>query len=1041
MMKQTYSKYNPVSWMAQNHVAANLLVLMMFISGIFYVQKIRQEIQPNYTFATVVIEMSYPGASPEEVEESIVLAIEVRINSIEGLSRITSTAEDGKASIYANVAENENLDRVMQNVRNAVDGITSFPTDAERPSVRLDDDARWLTTIGISGDVPEKVIYQLFNRIKSDLLTIAGVIQVLPRVQKQAEISIEIPQAALTTLKLTLPDIAQTINKAANDIPSGAVMTAAGQYILRVEGRRENGLEFASIPLKTDHDGSQITVGDIANINDGLRQSTSFFSYNGYPGMIIYVYQAKNSRTLELSDRIDSYVEELNTILPESVRLDFPYKRVNKFKDRMSMLIENGIYGLLLVVLVLGVFLNPRLAFWVALSIPVVFISSFTILYYLDVSINMVSMFAFIMTLGIVVDDAIIVGESIHEKRQGGLPVLAAVVQGANDMILPVLFAVGTNIIAFVPLLMLPGDMGQYLRSLPVVAVVVFSVSLIEALLVLPSHLNVEKSTTRGSRFQLPAFLKFLHKISSLQAHIASAFDHLRDTKYPIILLWSIKHRYTVVILFTGSLLLVVAWFLSNRIEYSWYPQIPTDQVSANLTMPADASMKETIVLAKYIETAGLEAINELGSFADLQSRSVSAGISSPSNSKISFDLVSEKQRDFSQNEFVVLWREKVGDVTQAQSLTFDFLQSFGGMTGVFVDMRHVSNVVLETAARELAETMRTIEGLVDITDGLLQGKKQLKYTLSTEAKLLGLTEYELGRQLRAAFFGVEAVRMLRDSAQIKIWVRLPPEERKSLNDLDNFMLRTPFGVELPLSQAAQLENSRTFTAIKRENGRRNISVGGVMNSVIGDASLAKRTLVEDILPVLIAKYPGLEAGLKGSLDTRSAQTTLSRLGTGLILASILIFALMASLFRSYIQGLIVIMTIPYCIAAAVAGHVIMGYSLTANSLFAMVALAGIVVNGSLVLSSRMNQLVSQGMSCKRALINGSISRFRPIVLTSITTTVGLLPMLFETSQQALFLVPFAITLSFGTVFSTLVVLILIPVFHAIHHDFKSEIL
>ncbi|MBL4660630.1 MAG: efflux RND transporter permease subunit [Alcanivoracaceae bacterium] len=1037
MMKQTYSKYNPVSWMAQNHVAANLLILMMFISGIFYMQKIRQEIQPNYTFATVVIEMSYPGASPEEVEENIVLAIEASINSIEGLSRIISSAEEGKALIYADIVENENLDMVMQKVRNAVDSITSFPTDAERPSVRLDDDARWLTTIGISGEVSEKVMYQLFNRVKSDLLAIAGVIQVLPRVQKQSEISIEIPQAVLTTMKLTLPDIAQTINKAANDVPSGEIKTADSQYVLRVEGRREYGLEFANIPLKTDKQGAQITLGDVANINDGFRQSTSFFSYNGAAGMIIYVYQSKNSRTLELADQVHSYVEELNTILPESVRLDFPYKRINKFKDRMSMLIKNGIYGLLLVMLVLGVFLNPRLAFWVALSIPVVFISSFTFLYYLDVSINMVSMFAFIMTLGIVVDDAIIVGESIYEKRQQGLPVVAAVIQGANDMILPVLFAVGTNIIAFIPLLMLSGDMGQYLRSLPIVAVVVFSVSLLEALLVLPSHLNRERLTTSVSKFQLPAFLQFLHRVSSLQVHIASGFDYLRDIKYPKILQWSIKHRYTVVILFTGSLLLIVAWFLSHRIEYSWYPQIPTDQVSANVTMPADASIKETIVLAQYIEAAGLEAIYELGSDSDLQSRSVSAGISAPGNSKISFDLVSEKQRNFSQNEFVVLWREKVGDVTQARSLTFDFLQVFGGVTGVFVDMRHASNIVLETAARELAEIMKTIDGLVDITDGLLQGKKQLKYTLSTEAKLLGLSEYELGRQLRAAFFGVEAVRMLRDSTQTKVWVRLPPEERKSLNDLDNFMLRTSLGVELPLSQAAQVENSRTFATIKRENGHRNISVGGVIDSVSGNASLAKRTLVEDILPSLMAKYPGLKAGLKGSLNARSGQTTFSMIVTGLILASILIFALMASLFRSYIQGLIVILTIPYCIAAAVAGHVIMGYSLTANSLFSMVALAGMVVNGSLVLTSRMNQFISQGMSCKDALINGSKSRFRPIVLTSVTTTAGVLPMLFETSQQALFLVPFAITLSFGTVFSTLVVLILIPVFHVIHRDFK----
>lgn len=1024
-------KYNPVSAMAQNPVAANLLMLLMVLAGFFYMQNIRQEIQPNYTYASVIVEMSYPSASPEQVEQNIILAIEASLKSIEGVARISSTASEGKASVYVDISDGENLDRVLQNIRNAVDGIASFPSDAERPSVRLDDDARWLTTIGISGAVSEKVIFDLVNRIKSELLEKEGIIQVLTRVAKEPEISIEIPQARLREIKLTLEQVAQKISLAAKDVPSGSLKTKAGQYVLRTEGRREQGFNFNNIALKTADNGSVVTLGDLATVRDGFKQNHSYFSYNGAAGVILYVYQSKNSRTLDLAAQVQQYVNGLSAQLPDTVKLDFPYQRVARYQDRIAMLVENGVTGLLLVILVLGIFVNARLAFWVAVSIPVVFISSFTILHYLDVSLNMISMFAFIMTLGIVVDDAIIVGESIYQKKQQGLPTNQAVIEGANAMLMPVLFAVATNIIAFIPLLMMPGNMGQYMRSLPLVAMVVFMVSLVEALFILPAHLN-----SKDNVFVLPAFLKPFQRCKLFRDRIAAGFDSFRDTRFVTLLNWSIIHRYTTVVLFSGGLLLVFAWFSSDRIAFRWYPQIPSDQISVRLKMQVGTDIQDTVLLSKRIEAAGLEALLALGSLADIHSRSISAGITDPLRSTISFDLVTQQNRDFTQDQFVRLWRQKLGKVNQAKSIAFDSLVGFGSGAGLYINLRHSSNKVLESAARELAAKISTIEGLVDISDGLAQGKKQLKYTLSQEAKALGLTEAALGSQLNAAFYGSEALRMLRDRDQVKVFVRLPLAERDSLMDLDNFVIRTDAGIELPLSQAAQIKHSRTFTAIKRENGRRNVRVGALVDPVNGNESLARRTLNNEILPALKAKYPGLET-------TRTArnggQSPLQMVLTGLAVVSILIFALMASLFKSYSQGMIVILTIPYCVAAAVAGHVVMGYSLTANSLFAMVALAGMVVNGAWVLTVRMNELLGQGMAYPDAIVNAAISRFRPIVLTAITTTAGLLPMLFETSTQALFLVPFAIALSFGTMTSTLVVLLFIPALHAIYFDLRTK--
>jgi len=548
----------------------------------------------------------------------------------------------------------------------------------------------------------------------------------------------------------------------------------------------------------------------------------------------------------------------------------------------------------------------------------------------------------------------------------------------------------------------------------------------------LPAHLNAKEPNNDNNKLSV-----LLERTGLFRERVATSFDRFRDGHFIKVLSFSIAHRYNTVLIFSGLLIVVFAWFESSRIDFRWYPQVPSDKISARLTLPIDSSPQETIRLSKFIEQAGLEALNELGTIADISSRDISAGIYSPTYSKITFNLVSEHLRDFDQNDFVQLWREKVGEIPQAKSLQFDYLVGFGGNAGIYLDMRHSSINALENAAKELAESLKTFDGLFDVTDGLTQGKKQLKYTLTQEAKSLGITEQMLGKQLRSAFFGTEAIRFLRDSELVKVWVRLPYSERNSLDSLQEFIIRSPAGIEIPLSQAAHVESSRTFTAINRTKGRRYIRVGGIMDPKVGNQSLVKKALNSDVLPLLRAKYPGLEVGMRGSLDSDDQQSTIDIVMTGFGIVCLIIFALVASLFKSYSQGFIVIFTIPFCVAAAVSGHIFMGYTLTSNSLFGMVALSGLVVNGSLVLTSKFNTLKAQGIEFTEALIQASRYRFKAIVLTSITTTAGLLPMLFETSEQALFLVPFAIALSFGTVFSTLVVLILIPAFHAIHHDIQ----
>ena len=907
--------------------------------------------------------------------------------------------------------------------KNAIDNISSFPADAERPFIRLDDDARWLTTIALNGQIDGKSLHVLAKRIKSDLLAIDGVIQVSPRVKRDEQINIDVPYSSLQNFQLSLEEIAEKVRNAAQDVPSGMLETDSGEIMMRTLGRRENALKFEDIVLVNGELGESVKLGEISHIQDNLQNPNSHFSYNGKPGMILYVYQSRDAKTLELAKQVHSYIEQLSLSLPDTVSLSLPYKRVERFKDRLSTLTYNGLSGLLLVVLVLGAFLTPRLALWVGISVPVVFIGAFTVLFYLDVSINMISLFAFIMSIGLVVDDAIIVGENIYSKWQSGLSLQQAASEGAAEMVLPVSVAVLTNIIAFIPLLMMTGDMGQYMRSLPIVAIAVFAVSYLDALFLLPAHLNSPKATNQNNQK------------TRLLPH---SLERLRDAYYLNALKYCLKHKYTALSFAFGLLVLAVAWFDSGRIDFRWYPQVPSDRVSARLAMPIETPFEQTLSISQHIEQAGLQALAELGSMDDLSSRDLNVGLSSSTSSQITMTLIKQSQRSFTQGEFANLWREKVGDLPQAKSLQFDYLAGFGRTQGVYLDMHHENTDILEEAAEKLSLIISSFEGVFDVSDGLKEGKPLFAYTLTDEAKSLGISETSLGNQLRAAFFGVEALRFLRNDELVKVWVRLPAEEKNSLALLQDFVVRAPDGTEIPLSQAAIVDQSRTTPLIKRENGKKSIRIGGLLDPKTGNLSLINKAIAEEVIPNMKAQFPGLALGFPGTLTSAQNDSPTKVLLKGFGIASVVMFILVASLFRSYAQGLVVLLTVPFCIAAAFLGHLLMGFSLTSNSLFGMVALSGVVINGALVLTSKLNELISRGESFSTALMEASIGRFRAIVLTSLTTTIGLTPMLFETSEQALFLVPFAIALTFGSSISTLVILLVIPCCHAVVEDIKA---
>lgn len=1023
---------NITTWFAENSVAANLLMLALLLAGVLGFSDIRREVLPNFQLDGIRISMAYPGASPEEVEKGIILAIEKELGTISGITKVIASAKEGSASITAELDKGSDPDKLLQDVRTAIDRITSFPDNAEPAKTSLRAHGFYVISISIAADIARYDLFNLSQNLRTQLLNINGVSRVEERGGLEPQINFDIPRDQLQALSISLNDVAKQVDEATKDIPAGSLKTDKGEILLRTQGSKSEALAYADIPIKTLPDGTQITLQDIATIEEGFEQSARVYEFNGKPGVRLDVYQADNQRPIEIAKKVRQLIEQVNAKLPDTVSISIARDRSERYAERRDIMIKNGAMGLALVVLALGIFLNIRLAFWVAVSIPVVFIATFAVMPVVDVTLNMISMFAFILTLGIVVDDAIIIGENIYSKIQKGLPTKLAISEGTNEMIVPVLYAVGTNILAFIPLMMVPGTTGQFIRSLPYVAAIVFAISLIEALFILPSHLKrlelkQENKVDRG--------YSAIRRIKRFHQGLATSLDRLRDGVFKRLIHKILKERYITVLLFVGFTALTAIWYESGRIDLSWRTEIPGNSVDAELEMPAGTSLKETLATIRIIEAAGLRAIDRLGGRQYLKSWFTRAGARNRETyGDVNLLLVSDSERPFSQETLTRVWREEIGDLPQAKAIFFEYLVGPSGNRGLNINLSHSNIQTLETAAKQLAATLEQRQGVVDISNGIAEGKRQINFELTPLGRAQGLDENNLGRQLRDAFFGAEVHRILRDGKEVKVMVRLPAEQRNNILDLHDFIITTPSGGEIALIDAATLAYGSAYGTINREEGKRILKVVASIDKKSASTRRVREELTQNVLPQLETNFPGLRAEFSG--HRRSRINALNAIFEGLTWVVLITFALTAALFRSYSQGLIVMLAIPFSVAAAVAGHVIMGFDLSSSSVFGIIALCGLVVNGALVLTVKLNQFGNGNVL--NAIEQAACARFRPIVLTALTTTLGLLPMLFETSTQALFLVPMAIALSFGTIASAIIVLLLIPCLHAIANDIKT---
>lgn len=1006
-----------IAWFARNHVAANLLMFAVLAAGVIAMFKVKQEVFPTFVLDTVIIDVQYRGASPEEVEQSVIVPIESELRGLELLRRLEAVASEGRAVVTAEIFPGFDRNRALQEITAAVQRIAVFPDEIEPPLILLGQGRRQdVIRVSVSGDLGERELVDFARQIESGLLSQPEITLVEVGGVRQPEIEIEIPSETLRSLKLTLGDVAGTVGRAALDVPGGTLRTPGGDLALRTKERRDQALDFHDIPLVSTPDGSKVRLGDVATITDGFEESRRENYIFGKRAVTISVFSAENQAPLEVAAAVRRFIGREKERLPESVDVRLSRDRSVEFRERISLLMGNGFAGLVLVLIALGLFLDLRVAFWTAIGIPVSVLGSIALLPIGGATINMISLFGFIVTLGIVVDDAVVVGEDIFHKMSEGMSRVDAAIRGAREMAMPVMFAVTTNVLAFLPLLFVPGETGQFFQVLPSVVIAVFTVSLIECLFILPAHL----ATAGGSRKW-----RWFRRIGNAQSRMRGHIENAMDRVYRPVLDLVIRHRVLTLAGFVAFLMVVAAYVWSGRIDFQFRPQIEADLIQAEIEMPAGTPVERTREVCRIIEEAAKQALGDAGEGDIANSIAVRFGEDGPNIGDVSVTLVPQSQRRITGREFADLWRQRVPPIPDLESLFFDYLVGPGGAAEVDIQLAHPDLDTLRRAADEVAAAVGAYPGVTDVRKGAGRETPELGFEITPEGRSLGFTAEELGRRIRHAFYGAEALRQPRGREEVRVMVRTPEAERRSLQALEEMLLLTPGGGEIPLAEAARITPGTSPLRIQRVDGGRVIKVTANVTAGVTTGNKVLSSLQARELPAIVDRFPGLSYSFEG--EQREQREAMGRLGWGLLAAVFAVYAIMASLLRSYLQAFIILLTIPFALAGAVLGHVALGADLSIFSVFGMIALCGMVVNGGFVLAVTRERYIAGNMPIARVTREASARRCRPILLTALTTFLGLAPMIFETSIQALFLVPMAISLGVGTLASAFVILLVIP--------------
>lgn len=1036
-----------IRWFAGNGVAANFLMLLIIAAGISGAFQIKRELLPSVTLDVVRVSVAYPGATPVEVEDGIILRLEEAIGDLPGIEKMTATAAEGMGSLTLEVDEGFDVRELLDDVKSRVDGISNFPEDAERPQVEAPLLQRSIMGLAVHGDLSTAGIRQVAEKVRDDLLAIPGITQVALSAAPDYEIAIEVSEAALRRYGLTFAEVSRAVSQASLDLPAGSIRRQGGEILLRAKGQAYRGGEFGGIVLRADAAGGLIRLADVATVRDGFADVDLSSRYNGKPTVLVSVSQVGDQDILHIAREVRNYLEHQTEHLPPGIGVSVYEDTSVLYRERVDTLVSNAISGLILVFIALALFLRLRLALWVTLGIPVSFLGALWLMPNADASLNMISLFAFILVLGIVVDDAIVISEAVHTDQEAGAHGAAGAISGTLRVAKPVFLAVITTLIAFVPMLLISGVDGSFWRLIPIVVISVLSFSLIESLFILPAHLS------HGGEPSTPHRWSPMGMINRVQDGVDVGLFGFINRIYRPILDRALTWRYVAMGCFLGLLVLMVGVVGGGLIRFTGFPVIAGDSVIVQVEMPNGSHVSATQQVLDRV-TAAIERLRP--EFDQNQEKPVigdvlatigstpgsagrmgrpGAGGATGQLAEVLLKLNHLRERGISARTIQKRLEELVGTPAGVKKLTFT---SDLGNRGNDVAFRLVGNDLdrLRGASQWIQEELLAIEGVYRAQDDFSDGKEELVMRVTPAAQSLGLSQQDLARQVRQAFYGDEVQRILRGRDEVKVMVRYTEAERRRLDTLEGMRIRTASGAEVPFSDVATVERATGFPSIRRQDRKRVIELTADVDSTRTDPGTVNTVLTERLFAEVDQRFPGVQAALSGTAE-RQKRVNLE-LGVGFIFALFGMYAVMAVAFRSYLQPAMIMTAIPFGMVGAVLGHLLMGFDLSMLSIMGIIALSGVVVNDNLVMIDAINSLRDKGMSLHDAVLKGATSRFRAVMLTTLTTFVGLAPLMGETSVQAQFLIPMAVSLAFGVVFATCITLVLVPVIYLVLEDVKA---
>ena len=1016
---------------AAHPVLSNLMMLALLVGGTVCALSLNREIFPEFSLDRILVTVAYPGASPAEVEEGICVKIEEAIQGIDGIKRVLSSASEGSGTVIVELeAAVADPRKVQYDIKDKVDQITTFPEDAEEPTVSELLLRRPVIDLVLYGEAPEHVMHELARRAKDDLVATGGISQVSLSGVRNYEISIEVSEAALRRYGLTFQQVADAVTTGSLNLPGGTIRTAGEQIKVEARGRRYTGQEYEDLVVVARPDGAQIRLGQIAKVIDGFEEDDRLGRFNGQRAVLIGVHKTSDEDALRISDLVQQYATDHGPSMPEGLHLAIWGDTSRYIADRIDLLLRNARWGSILVVLVLWVFLSLRLSFWVALGIPVSFGAAMITLWAMGHTLNMLSLFSFIMVLGMVVDDAIVVGENVHTHRQRGEGGMLSAVAGTTEMALPVLAAVATTIVAFVPLLFVSGIMGKFIAVVPVAVIATLVGSTVESLFILPAHLSHASDSSPGRPGRLARLAR------RVRARVDGSIEWFIQRVYRPAYRLALDFRSTTMCVGIATLLLCGGLFAGGFVKFVMMPKSDTEILVAKLSFPQGTSLAVTRRTVERIELAA-RSLNDR--FAGVESEPIVQKVYTvlgewsgwdreigPHAGEVTLELRSSEERRTHSETVLSAWRQATGLVPEARSLTFSAADGGPGGKSIEIALTGPSLDALRAAAASLRAELARFDGVYDVEDDYVPGKQEMHVRLRDEGRSLGVTLADLARQLRQGFYGQEAVRIQRGREEVKVQVRYPREQRRHLSDIETIRIRTASGLEIPFDAVAEVSFERNPATINRQDGRRRLTVSAEVDPAVANGEQVLGDLrTGGFLARLADRYPGLSYSFEG--QKQESRESIGSLVVGLAAALCGIYAILALVFRSYLQPLIVMVAIPFGGVGATLGHLILGFDLSMLSLFGMVALAGVVVNDSLVLIDWINRGARRGLSVRQAVDEAGPARFRAITLTSVTTASGLMPMMAERSFQAQYLIPMAISLAFGIMFATLITLFLVP--------------